>query len=521
MTELPLLTIVVALPILGALVALILPRAAVWWWALLVALLDLVATLAIFAQFQAGAAGYQIAESYRWLPEAGINWTLGVDGLNLFLVALNALLTVLAVAASQRVAQDGDRARPYFALMLLLSGGMQGVFMATNLALFYVFWEVMLVPAYLLVGMYGGPRRAYAAIKFVLYTAVGSLLMLIAIIVIASLANDRGAGVTFDLPKLIATGVPEGAQLWLFLAFAAAFAVKAGLFPLHSWAPDAYSEAPTAVVVLIAGVMAKTGAYGFLRFCLPLFPSAVKQAAPVIGVLAVIGILYFALQALIADDMQRLLAYVSLSHMGVILLAIFAFNAQAYDGAVMQMVNHGIIIGALFLIVGVFEARTGSRKLSEFGGRAKRLPLLAVTFLIVSLAALGLPGLNSFAGEFLAFLGAFRVNWWLGGLATLVVIPAAWYMLRFFQGMMFGSDVKPATSEASVRDIGWRDGLILAPLLALIVILGLFPAILTTRIEPSIIPPVSTSVSEAPQVGHLDIPSRPDTRSAGQQEATQ
>ena len=227
---------------------------------------------------------------------------------------------------------------------------------------------------------------------------------------VASLANDRGAGVTFDLPKLIATGVPEGAQLWLFLAFAAAFAVKAGLFPLHSWAPDAYSEAPTAVVVLIAGVMAKTGAYGFLRFCLPLFPVAVKQAAPVIGVLAVIGILYFALQALIADDMQRLLAYVSLSHMGVILLAIFAFNAQAYDGAVMQMVNHGIIIGALFLIAGAFEARTGSRKLSDFGGLAKRLPLLATAFLIVSLAALGLPGLNSFAGEFLAFLGAFRAN---------------------------------------------------------------------------------------------------------------
>src|SRR5262249_18597917 len=244
-----------------------------------------------------------IAESYRWLPEAGVNWTLGVDGLNLFLIALNGLLTLLAVAASQGVAQDGERARPYFALMLLLSGGMQGVFLATNLALFYVFWEVMLVPAYLLVGMYGGPRRAYAAIKFVLYTAVGSLLMLIAIIVIASLVNGRGAGVTFDLPQVIATGVPEGAQLWLFLAFAAAFAVKAGLFPLHSWAPDAYSEAPTAVVVLIAGVMAKTGAYGFLRFCLPPFPVPVKQAAPVIGVLAGVRNFSFSLPALLARDL--------------------------------------------------------------------------------------------------------------------------------------------------------------------------------------------------------------------------
>jgi NADH-quinone oxidoreductase subunit M len=271
------------------------------------------------------------------------------------------------------------------------------------------------------------------------------------------------------------------------------------------------------VVVLIAGVMAKTGAYGFLRFCLPLFPVAVKQAAPVMGVLAVIGILYFALQALIANDIQRLLAYVSLSHMGVILLAIFAFNAQAYDGAVMQMVNHGIIIGALFLIAGFFEARTGSRKLSEFGGLAKRLPVLAATFLIVSLAALGLPGLNSFAGEFLAFLGAFRANWWLGGLATLVVIPAAWYMLRFFQGMMFGPDVKPA-SAASLRDIGWVDGLILAPLLALIVVLGLFPGILTARIEPSISPPVSTSAIAAPEAAQTVISSPVEAQRPGQQE---
>jgi NADH-quinone oxidoreductase subunit M len=246
------------------------------------------------------------------------------------------------------------------------------------------------------------------------------------------------------------------------------------------------------VVVLIAGVMAKTGAYGFVRFCLPLFPIAVKQVAPVVGVLAVIGVLYFALQALVADDMQRLLAYVSLSHMSVILLAIFAFNAQAYDGAIMQMVNHGIIIAALFLIAGVFEARTGSRRLSDFGGLALRVPLLATAFMLASLAALGLPGLNSFAGEFLAFLGAFRTNWVLGALATLVVIPAAWYMLRFFQGMMFGPDVKPA-SASNIADIGWIDGLTLAPLLALIVVLGLFPGILTARIEPSITAPTSTS----------------------------
>src|SRR6476659_208363 len=244
MTDLPLLTTEVAMPSLGAIVALILPRAAVWWWALVIALLDLAATLAIFAQFQAGKAGYQIAENYRWLPEAGINWTLGVDGLNLFLIILNALLAVLAVAASQRVARDGDRARQYFALMLLLSGGMQGVFLATNLALFYVFWEVMLVPAYLLVGMYGGPRRSYAAIKFVLYTAVGSLLMLVGVIVTGALTSGAAHGYPIDLPALLAAGVPRDAQLWLFLAFAAAFAVKSALFPFHGWVVDAYSQAP-------------------------------------------------------------------------------------------------------------------------------------------------------------------------------------------------------------------------------------------------------------------------------------
>ncbi|HEY7974166.1 MAG TPA: NADH-quinone oxidoreductase subunit M, partial [Ktedonobacterales bacterium] len=310
---------------------------------------------------------------------------------------------------------------------------------------------------------------------------------------------------TLDLTSLLQQHVPSSAQGVLFLAFMAAFAVKAGLFPLHSWAPDAYTQAPIPVVVMIAGVMAKTAVYGMLRFVLPLFPEASIHFFPLIGMLAVIGILYFALQALVSNDMKRLLSYVSLSHMSVIVLAIFAMNQQGVQGAILQMVNHGVIIAALFLIAGAIEERTGTRRLTEFGALATRLPWLATAFLIAALAALGLPGLSSFAGEFLAFIGAFHANVVYGAVATLVVIPAAWYMLRFFQGVTQG----PAPSEGPVavalqaeaaraagaggraarrsaggmRDLGWREVMALLPLIALMVYLGVAPYAVTARTE--------------------------------------
>ena len=491
MTQFPLLSLIVFLPIGGALVALLLPRRAAWGWSLAVALADLALTLALIPLTAGGGPGYQLVDSARWLPELGISYTLGVDGLSLFLLSLNALITLVALIASWPQARSGDRVRGYVALMLLLAGAMQGVFLATNVFLFYIFWELMLVPAYLLVGMYGGPRRAYAAIKFVLYTAVGSLIMLIGVIwlgvVVTSSAN---VPYTLDLPTLLRLGVPVPAQAGLFLAFMAAFAVKAGLFPLHSWAPDAYMEAPAPVVAVIAGVMAKTAIYGMLRIVAPLFPNPMHTYFPLIGTLAVIGILYFALQALIATDFKRLLAYVSLSHMGVIILGVFALNAQGIQGAILQMVNHGIIIAALFLIAAAIEARVGARRLTEFGGLATRLPWLATAFLIASLAALGLPGLNSFAGEFLAFLGAFQANWVYGAVATLVVIPAAWYMLRFFQGVMQGQAAQEgAVARATTRtggklaDLRWQEWLALLPLLALMFYLGAAPATLTSRTE--------------------------------------
>ncbi len=506
MTQLPLLSAIIFLPLLGAAGALLLPRAAGWGWALLVAVADLALSIWLFARFSQAVGGFQFVEHQPWLPNIGINYALGVDGISLALVGLNALLTVIAVGASWGLVQTTARPRQYLALMMLLSTGMQGVFLATNLFLFYVFWELMLVPAYLLIGMFGGPRRSYAAIKFVLYTAVGSLLMLVGIIALgAVVSSTQHIAYTLDLTSLLgagATSLARNIQIPLFLAFAAAFAVKSGLFPLHSWVPDTYSEAPVPVVVLVAGVMAKTGTYGFVRFCLTLFPGAAQDLKPLIATLAVVGILYFALQALVAQDFMRLLGYVSISHMSVIILGIFAFNAQGLEGGVLQMVNHGIVIAALFLIAGYIEARTGSRRLADFGGFATRVPWLATVFLIAALSALGLPGLNSFAGEFLAFLGAFRSSVVFGALGTLVVIPAAWYMLRFFQGVMEGPAsevIATAGSGGSARtgrgvraskaqhaDLRWGEFFVLLPLLALIIYLGVVPGVLTARMNSSV-----------------------------------
>jgi NADH-quinone oxidoreductase subunit M len=504
MTQFPLLSAIIAVPFIGAVLALFIPRRAAWGWGIAVALIGLVLALAVIPRFSSQVGTLQLVESHTWLPELGVAYAVGVDGLSVFMLGLNALLTLIAlIAAGSQLTQE-PRARTYVALMLALSGAMQGVFVATNLFLFYIFWELMLIPAYFLVGMFGGPRRGPAAIKFVLFTAVGSLLMLVGIIYLGMMTtSSAGAPFTLDLPTLIAMKVPGSSQSILFAVFMLAFGVKAGIFPFHGWAPDAYTQAPAPVAALIAGVMAKTATYAMLRIVLPLFPQAAQTYFPAVGALAVIGILYFAAVALVSNDIKRLLAYVSLSHMSVIVLAIFAMNQQGIQGAVLQMVNHGVIIAALFLIVGVIEERVGTRSLTEFGGLATKLPWLATAFAIVALAALGLPGLNSFAGELLAFLGAFQADRPYGALATLVVIPAAWYMLRFFQGVAHGpkpeqGPVADALAESAapagknqrakgavsgLRDLNWRESLALAPLLALIVFLGVAPYVITQRTE--------------------------------------
>ena len=502
------LSLITFLPLLGGIAVLLLPKGqanAIRWTALAVAIANLLLTLvlmSLYAQAHVTPGGLPLSpsapngtflfnEQLTWIPALGINYSLGVDGINLLLVTLTTLLTVVCIATSFRIEQ---KVKNYMAFMLLLECGIIGVFLSTNLFLFYIFWELMLIPAYFLVGTWGGERRIYAAIKFVLYTSVGSLLMLAGIIALGYYHQQAmpGSSYTLDLAALL-SGNPlnNGVQIWLLLAFAAAFAVKVPLVPFHSWLPDAYSEAPTPVTAMLAGAMSKTGAYGFLRFCLPLFPQAVHTLAPLFSTLAVIGILYCAVLALVQTDLKRLLAYSSISHLGIIVLGIFAFNVQGAEGAVLQMVNHGITIAALFLLVGFLEARTGSRRLSDYGGLAVRIPVMATVLVIASLSSLGLPGLNSFAGEFLALLGVFRSSTIFGVLGTAVVVPAAWYMIRFFSGIMWGplkteGVVGSLVRKGQLHDIYIGEFLSLAPLLILIFYIGIQPYVLTYLMEPSV-----------------------------------
>jgi len=514
----PILSIIIFLPLAGGIALLFIPNEqarAIRWTALGVAWMNLLLTVAlmlVYLQANVVASGTAIGnapnstflfnESETWIPALGINYGVGVDGISILLVVLTALLTVVCIGASFRIEQ---KVKNYMIFMLLLECGIIGVFFSTNLFLFYIFWELMLIPAYFLVGSWGGEHRIYAAIKFVLYTSVGSLLMLAGIIALGYYHQQAAGGsYTLDLAALLNTKLNSSVQLWLLLAFAAAFAVKIPFVPFHSWLPDAYSEAPAPVTVMLAGAMSKTGAYGFLRFCLPLFPNAVHTLAPLFNTLAVAGILYCALMALAQTDMKRLLAYSSISHLGVVMLGMFAFNMQSIiggsiaqntqgmEGSVLQMVNHGITTGALFLIAGFIEQRAGTRRLGEFGTLAKRIPILATVMLIAALSSLGLPGLNSFAGEFLALLGAFRNNVIFGTLGTLVIVPAAWYLIRFFQDVMegprqTGGAVAVAERKGLLTDIQLNEFLVLSPLLALIFYIGIQPAPLTFLMEPSVV----------------------------------
>ncbi len=493
----PLLTTITFLPLVGGIALLFLPKnqvGAIRGTALAVAGVNLLLALILLlgysqANTSATFAGtFLFTEKLTWISSLGINYSLGVDGISVLLIVLTALLTPICILASFPIEQ---KVKNYMAFMLLLECGIIGVFVATNLFLFYIFWELMLIPAYFLVGSWGGPRRIYAAFKFVLFTSVGSLIMLAGVIAIGyyhQLAS--GGGYTLELSSLLNTKLDSGVQMWLFLAFAAAFAVKVPFVPFHSWLPDAYAEAPAPVTAMLAGAMSKTGAYGFLRFCIPLFPQAAQTLAPLFNTLAVIGILYCAVLALTQTDMKRLLGYSSISHLGVVMLGMFAFNVQGAEGSVLQMVNHGITTAALFLIAGFIEQRAGTRRISDFGGTAVRVPVLATVMLIAVLSSLGLPGLNSFAGEFLAFLGAFRSSVVFGTLGTIVVVPAAWYLIRFFQGVMEGtrnSEAVAVKRKSVFSDISLREFVSISPLLLLIFYIGLQPLPLTIILEPSVI----------------------------------
>ena len=465
------LTVIWLLPLVGgALVAFLPPRLAKWFGVLVAAAALVVAGFVAF-NFSPDAHGYQFTERVEWIPQLSIFYRLGVDGISLWLVVLNAFLTLIAILATPVTARTGG----FVGLMLAMSAGLAGVFMATDLVLFYVFWEAMLIPAYFLLWLYGeGTRPGYAALKFVLYTLAGSLLMLVGVIGEYIATGHQ----TFDLAQLAKLAPGPATQFALFFVFALAFAIKTPLFPFHSWLPDAYSAAPTPMLITFAGVMGKAGAYGFLRIAVPLFPQPVDwwDWRWVIPVLAVAAIIWGALMALVQRDMKLLVSYSSISHMGFIVLGIFAFNAQGQQGAVVQMVNHGIIIAALFLIVGWIGARVGTRDTTAMAGLALRMPIMAGVFAVVTFAALGLPGLNSFVGEFMTLLGAWQRAPLFAVFAAIGLVLTPVYMLRLFQGVTQGAPAGPVPkSDIYAGELG-----VLAPLIVLMFALGLYPNVLTS-----------------------------------------
>jgi NADH-quinone oxidoreductase subunit M len=481
-----LLTAVTFLPALGAVVLALLPRRladAHRIGGLVVTLLTLAVSLPLWFRFDGESADMQFEEFARWLPTLGAGYHVGIDGISLLLVLLTTFLTPLALASAWHAIED--RTKEFVITMLLLETGMLGVFVSLDLFLFFVFWEAMLIPMYLIIGVWGGPNRIYAAVKFVLYTMVGSALMLVAIL---SLYYQHGAATgayTFDLVTLERWVMPPGtAQSLMFLAFALAFAIKVPLFPFHTWLPDAHVEAPTAGSVILAGVLLKMGTYGFLRFCLPLFPDASVDFAPLVFALAVIGIIYGAWVSTVQPDLKKLVAYSSVSHLGFVMLGLFTLTQQGVVGGVIQMINHGLSTGALFLMVGMIYERRHTRLIAQFGGLWKVIPLFSALFLVVTLSSLGLPGLNGFVGEFLVLLGAFQINGWLAAVAATGIIFAAVYLLWMYQRVIFGEVTHPENTR--LADLSPREWAVLVPVLVFIVWIGVAPRTFTGRTEATI-----------------------------------
>ena len=413
--------------------------------------------------------GWLLREDFAWIPRLGARVSLGLDGLSLVMVLLTAFLVVVGVGVSWR--REKRSAPLFYALVLVMESGILGVFLSLDLLLFYLFWEVMLIPMFFLIGIWGHERRLYAAIKFFLFTLAGSLLMLLAILGLV-LFHARETGVTtFALEALLGTRIPGVWAPWLYAAFLLAFAVKVPLVPLHTWLPDAHTEAPTAGSVILAGLLLKTGVYGLLRFGFPLFPGPARDSLPWLAGLALAGLFWGAWVAFRQQDAKRLVAYSSVSHMGLVLLGLAVANPIAFEGGVLQMLNHGVSTGAMFALVGMIAERAGTRRLDELGGLWARAPVLGGFFLFFALASMGLPGLCNFAGEFLVLTGAFRASPWLGAVGAAGMVFAAAYMLRLMQGVLWG----PPRSDAPWRDLSLREGLVLAPLAAVVLWLGLHP----------------------------------------------
>jgi NADH-quinone oxidoreductase subunit M len=486
------LTLVTFFPLVGVLVILFMDKenkTAIRWTALITSLITFGISLWVLVLFNPANPDLQMVIDIPWIEVAGweISYLMGIDGLSILLVLLTTFLTPISILSTWTAIEE--RVKEFMIFFLLLEIGMVGVFLSLDLFLFYVFWEFTLVPMYFLIGVWGGPNRVYAAVKFFLYTMAGSILMLLAII---WLGIYQG---TFSVPELVASAsIPGNIQIWLFLAFAAAFAIKVPMWPLHSWLPDAHVEAPTAGSVILAGVLLKMGTYGFLRFNLSLFPEASVKLAPWIAVLAVIGILYGAMVSYAQRDVKKLVAYSSVSHLGFVMLGLFAINLQGIEGGILQMINHGISTGALFLVVGMIYERRHTREMDAFGGLWKVMPVYAVLTLIVVLSSMGLPGLNGFVGEFTILLGAFGSevlnNPWFAVLAAVGVILAAVYLLYMFNKMFMGPVDKDENRK--LFDLNLREIVTLVPLLILIFWIGLYPSPFFNLMEASVTKLVET-----------------------------
>lgn len=474
------LTYLLLVPVTGSLLILFIKKENVQfikYFGLGISLITFLVSLVIYFNFNYDESGFQFIHKFKWIENLNISYHVGIDGISLLLVLLTTFITPLTLISSWKGIEQKVKEFTFF--MLVLELGMLGVFVSLDLFLFYVFWEAMLIPMYFIIGIWGGERRIYAAVKFFLYTMAGSLLMLVAIIWLAVYASDITGYFTTNLLELYAIGptIEHSIQLWMFLAFALSFAIKVPLFPFHTWLPDAHVEAPTAGSVILAAVLLKMGTYGLLRFNLPLFPEASIYFASFISILAVIGIIYGALVAMVQTDMKKLVAYSSVSHLGFVVLGIFAMNEEAIQGAVIQMINHGLSTGALFLLVGMIYERTHTRVISEYGGIAKVVPVFSFSLLFISLSSIGLPGLNGFIGEFLILLGAFNSSvlnsWWYAVFAATGVILAAVYLLWMYKRVVFGEITNQKLN--SLTDLDKREMLVLIPIFIFVVWIGIYP----------------------------------------------